>query len=64
MINPQWVELPISRTNVHGPKNIRVIAVRPHVVSFDAISSLCSVIMTLPGHLYYYFASDVPAFKH
>ena len=25
MINPQWLELPISRTNFHGPKKIRVI---------------------------------------
>ena len=28
MINPQWLELPISRTNFHGPKDIRAIKVR------------------------------------
>ena len=28
MINPQWLELPISRTNFHGPKDVRVTEVR------------------------------------
>ena len=28
MINPQWRELPMSRTSVHGPKGIRAIQVR------------------------------------
>ena len=23
MIKPQWLELPISRINIHGPKDIR-----------------------------------------
>ena len=27
MINPQWLELPISRTNFHSPKDVRVIEV-------------------------------------
>ena len=27
MINPQWLELPMSRTNLHGPKDVRVIEV-------------------------------------
>ena len=25
MINPQWLELPMSRTYFHGPKDIRAI---------------------------------------
>ena len=25
MINHQWLELPISRTNLHGPKDVRAI---------------------------------------
>ena len=25
MINPQWLELPMSRMNFHGPKDIRAI---------------------------------------
>ena len=25
MINPQWLELPMSRTNFHGPKDVRAI---------------------------------------
>ena len=28
MINPWWLELPISQTNVHGPKDVRDIDVR------------------------------------
>ena len=28
MINPQWLELPISRTNFHGPKDVRATEVR------------------------------------
>ena len=27
MINPQWLELPIARTNFHGPKDVRAIEV-------------------------------------
>ena len=28
IINPQWLELPISRTNFYGPKDVRAIVVR------------------------------------
>ena len=28
MISPQWLELPMSRTNFHGPKDVRAIEVR------------------------------------
>ena len=28
MINRQWLELPMSRTNLHGPKDVHVIEVR------------------------------------
>ena len=28
MINPQWLELPMSRTNFHGPKDVRAIEIR------------------------------------
>ena len=28
MINPQWFELPLSRTNFYGPKDVRAIEVR------------------------------------
>ena len=31
MINPQWLELPISRTNIHGPKDDRAIEVRLYI---------------------------------
>ena len=27
MINPQWLELPISRINFHGPKDVRATEV-------------------------------------
>ena len=28
MINPQWLELPMFRTNFHGPEDVRAIEVR------------------------------------
>ena len=28
MINPQWLQLPISGTNFHGPKEVQAIEVR------------------------------------
>ena len=28
MINPQWLEVPMSRTNFHGPKDVRAIEVQ------------------------------------
>ena len=32
MINPRWLELPLSRTNFHGPKGVRAIEVRLYFV--------------------------------
>ena len=34
MINVQWLELPISRTNVHGPQDVGAIAVRLYVLRY------------------------------
>ena len=31
MINPQWLELSISRTNFYGPKDVRAIEVRLYI---------------------------------
>ena len=28
MINPQWLDLPVPRTNFHGPEDVRAIEVR------------------------------------
>ena len=36
MIKPQWLELPISRTNFHGPKDVRAIEVRLHYQNLPA----------------------------
>ena len=33
MINPQWPELPISRINFHGPKDVRAIEVLLYKIS-------------------------------
>ena len=30
MISPQWLELPMSRINFHGPKDVRAIEVLPY----------------------------------
>ena len=31
VINPHWLELPLSRTNFHGPKGVRAIEVRLYI---------------------------------
>ena len=33
MINPLWLELPMSRTNFHGPEDVRAIAVQLYLKS-------------------------------
>ena len=32
IINPQWLELPMSRTHFHGPKDVRAIEVRLYLI--------------------------------
>ena len=39
MINPQWLELPMSRTNFHGPKDVRAIEDRLYKVLYVLIPS-------------------------
>ena len=31
MINPQWLELSVSRTNFYGPEDVRAIEVRLYI---------------------------------
>ena len=38
MINPQWLELPMSRTNFHGSKDIRAIEVRLYFKVLEYLS--------------------------
>ena len=42
MINPQWLELPMSRMNFHGPKDVRAIEVR--LYKYDELVSRFSVL--------------------
>ena len=37
MINPQWLELPMSRINFHGPKDVRVTELLLYIVNLDLI---------------------------
>ena len=46
MIIPQWLELPISRTNFYGPEDIWAIEVRLYL----AVFSFVSVFIALKGH--------------
>ena len=32
MINPQWLKLPMSRTHLHNPKDVRLIEVRLYIM--------------------------------
>ena len=48
MINPQWLELPMSRMSFHGPKDIRAIKVFQYLINHILYSEL--VIATCVGH--------------
>ena len=37
-INPHWLELPLSRTNFHGPKGVRAIEVRLYLDDMSIMS--------------------------
>ena len=37
IINPHWLELPMSRTNFHGPKGVRAIEVRRCIYQVDGM---------------------------
>ena len=40
MINPQWLELPMSRTIFYGPKDVRAIEVRLYADLFLLCGSM------------------------
>ena len=52
MINPQWFQLPMSRTNLHGHKNVRVIEVRLFFVSYCFYKLLLSYFTDEVGDIY------------
>ena len=41
MINPQWLELPMSRTIFYGPKDVRAIEVRLYIIYTTKYQQLC-----------------------
>ena len=43
MINPQWLELPMSRPNFHGPKDVRAIEVRLYIENIVEMRRNCSL---------------------
>ena len=45
MINPQWLELPMSRTNFHGPKDVRVIEIRLYEVLLFVCSKMADEVV-------------------
>ena len=49
-INPQWLELPISRTNFHGPKEVRAIKVWLYFHKMKVHTSQC-VRAVCAGHI-------------
>ena len=42
MINPQRLELPMPRTNFHGPKDVRAIEVRLYFTSLRVLYTAMS----------------------
>ena len=52
---PHWLELPLSRTNFHGPKGVRAIEVRlylPKPLQSSTSSFCCSLKFGKPKNLY------------
>ena len=53
MINPQWLELPMSRTNFHGPKDVRAIEVRLYNLICCCSYLLVTVLSTSLGKTFF-----------
>ena len=49
MINPQWLILPMSQTNFHGPKDVGATEVRLYSVKMPSslLSKACKNMMDL-----------------
>ena len=48
MINPHWLELPMSRVNFHGPKDAQAIEVRLYkLFKFDVYFALAWLLRIL-----------------
>ena len=70
MINPQWLKLRMSRTNFHGPKDVRTIEVQLYIHSFWPDYTTCSsylhiytmYLYTLSPHLYNVLAHTISTF--
>ena len=69
MNNPQWLELPMSRTNFHGPKDIRasevfhwsLVKVYPNIVWFQPIQAKNHIFIRISDHieiLYHFGTTD------
>ena len=37
-LGPQWLEPPMSRTNFHGPKDVRAIEVRLYIYNWHSLN--------------------------
>ena len=66
MINPQWLELPMSRTNFYGPKDVRAIEVRLYMDFRDhtILDEHCAVLPDISpvsvqkSEFHFYFAPE------
>ena len=45
LINPQWLELPMSGTNFHSPKDVRTIEVRQYIAFVMVLSYIFDAIL-------------------
>ena len=66
MIIPQWLELPMSRTNFHGPKDVWVIEVRLYetVLEYGKVSHVALPGLYIVDSRYLYFAYfELPLFS-
>ena len=47
MINPEWLELPMSRTIFYGPKDVRAIEIRLYILRIPRVTSYGVFIFSL-----------------
>ena len=55
IINPQWLELPMSRTHFHGPKDVRAIEVRLYIYIFTLYFRVCWSKLSSNHHKTFHF---------
>ena len=61
MINRQWLELPMFRTNYHGPEDVRAIEVRLYFELWDCKDAHWSVAYSIVNLIIQLYKQNGPS---